>query len=129
VVVIHRAKKEVSGEEKMISTYSFGSMTIQGQQHRSDLKIINGVVVPNWWRMSGHRVDIDDVTDILDAEPDILVIGSGKFGLLKVSAELKQKLAERGIELVVERSGEAVETFNRLYGSGQKVAAGFHLTC
>jgi hypothetical protein len=115
--------------QAVIDSYSFGSMTIQGQQYRSDLKIINGEVVPNWWSQVGHTVDVEDVTDILNAAPDYLVIGSGKMGLVKVRAGLKRELADRGIEVVVERSRKAVETFNRLYGGGKNAAGGFDLTC
>ena len=113
----------------MIENYSFGSITISEKQYTSDLKIINGQVYPNWRRKSGHTVDVEDVTDILNAAPDYLVIGSGKMGFVKVSAGLKRKLADRGIEVVVERSRKAIETFNRLYGEGKNVAGGFHLTC
>ncbi len=113
----------------MIDHYSFGSITIQGKHYRSDLKVIKGQVYPDWWRQTGHNVDIDDVADILDAKPDIIVIGSGNSGLMKVSDRLKNRLEERGIEVIVEPTSEAVETFNRLFRGAKSVAAGFHLTC
>ena len=113
----------------MIEQYSFGSITIQGKQYSSDLKIINGQVYPDWWRKTGHSVDVDDVVDILSAKPDYLVIGSGSSGLMKVSDRLKRELVDRGIEIIVEPTSEAVGTFNRIYKDGKKVAAGFHLTC
>jgi len=113
----------------MIDQYSFGSMTISGKVCTSDLKIINGLVYPDWWRKSGHRVDIDDVVDILNVKPDYLVIGSGSSGLMKVSDRLKAHLTERGVELVVEPTAGAIKIFNQLYKNGKNVAAGFHLTC
>ena len=61
----------------MIDHYSFGSMSIFGKQYRSDLKIINGKVIPDWWRKTGHTVDVDDVTEILSSKPDYVVFGSG----------------------------------------------------
>ena len=30
-----------------------------------------------------HSVDIDDIADIFDTKPDIIVIGSGSSGLIK----------------------------------------------
>ena len=113
----------------MINHYSFGSITVSGERYRTDIKIINCEVIPDWWRKSGHSAGIDDVGDILDAKPEYLVIGSGKFGLMKVSAGLQKELTDRGIEVIVEKSGKAVEIFNRLYEEGKNVTAGFHLTC
>ena len=113
----------------MIDQYSFGSITISGKRYSSDLKIINGEVYPDWWRKSGHSVDIDDVADILDTKPDIIVIGSGSSGLMKVSDGLIQRCDECGVEIIVEPTPDAVLTFNRLYEAGKSVAGGFHLTC
>jgi hypothetical protein len=73
----------------MIESYSFGSMTISGKRYTSDLKIINGQVSPNWWRKTGHSVNVDEVTDIINAKPDYLIIGSGKFGLMKLNDRLR----------------------------------------
>jgi hypothetical protein len=30
-----------------------------------------------WWRKTGHSVTVDEVTDILNAKPDYLIISSG----------------------------------------------------
>ncbi len=113
----------------MITHYSFGSITISGKRYRSDLKIINGQVYPDWWRKSGHAVDIEDITDILSAEPDYLVIGAGSPGLMKVSDRLKQHLGDIGVELIAEPSEIAIQIFNQKCADGKNIAAGFHLTC
>lgn len=113
----------------MIESYSFGKMTIDGKLYTKDLKIIDGAVVPEWWRGNGHKVSITDIQDILAAKPDVLVLGKGKPGLMKSDAELKALLQKKGIELIEQSSSKAVATFNTLSNSGRKVCAGFHLTC
>lgn len=113
----------------MIEHYRFGSMTIDGRQYQSDLKIVEGKVVPDWWRREGHWADVTDVQDILDARPDVLVVGMGSPGRMNVAEELRQVLAERGIRLIEEPTDEAVHSFNRLWEAGRKVAGAFHLTC
>jgi len=113
----------------MIEEYSFGKIVISGNTYNADVKIINNSVVANWWRKAGHAVEIDDVADVLAAQPDCLVIGQGKPGLMKVKPELAAELANRGIELIAEPSEQAAATFNQLTAAGKKVAAGFHLTC
>jgi len=109
----------------MIKHYSFGSMTISGKRYTSDLKIINGQIHPDWWRKTGHSAAIDEVTDILNAKPDYLIIGSDKFGLMKISDQLREHLSDCGIEVIVERSKTAIKTYNQMCVDGKSVAAGF----
>ncbi|MCB2180626.1 MAG: hypothetical protein KQH63_01200 [Desulfobulbaceae bacterium] len=113
----------------MIENYSFGKMTISGKTFSSDLKIIAGKIIPDWWRKSGHLVEESDIHDILAAAPDYLVIGKGNPGIMKVGVKLSKQLAASGISLIEEPTARAITTFNRLTGEGKNVAAGFHLTC
>ena len=113
----------------MIEDYTFGKILVDGILYTSDIKINDGIVVPGWWRKSGHVVTIEDIGDILDAGADILVIGSGDPGLMKSSDPLRAYLKEAHIKLIEESTSKAVLTFNKLFDKGEKVAAGFHLTC
>jgi hypothetical protein len=113
----------------MIENYSFGNMVVNGVRYSNDLKIIKGKVVPEWWRQRGHFVDADDLQDILISKPDILVIGKGSPGQMKSTGELQKILKDHSIELIEEKTAEAVETFNTLFQEGKNVAAGFHLSC
>ncbi len=113
----------------MIEAYSFGSMTVAGKRYGKDLKILRGQITENWWRKEGHRVDVGDVEDILEAGPEVLVVGMGANGLMRVGKRLKAALADQGIQLVAQPSGEAAKTFNRLVEEGKDVAGAFHLTC
>jgi hypothetical protein len=52
----------------MIEHYARGSyMTVDGNKYHQDLKIIGGQVKGNWWRKQGHRLDTEDISDILSA--------------------------------------------------------------
>jgi hypothetical protein len=113
----------------MIDKFSFGTMTVDDRIYTTDIKIINGTVVPDWWRDSGHTVDVNDIHDILQAKPDIVVIGKGAPGHMRVADSLKEHAASRGITLIVENTSTASETFNRLVKEGRNVAGGFHLGC
>ncbi len=94
-----------------------------------DLKVIGEKIVENWWRKEGHRVDPSDVTDILNANPDVLVVGTGYAGFMEVPSSLRLLLERNNIRLIAEKTPEAVETFNHLRLQGKRVAAAFHLTC
>ena len=72
----------------MIEQYREGSyLKIGGTQYYNDLKIIDGQVRARWWRDQGHRLQTEDIYDILAAKPKILVIGTGYAGNLRVSDE------------------------------------------
>ncbi|WP_457571275.1 Mth938-like domain-containing protein [Desulfovulcanus sp.] len=113
----------------MIEKYSFGQIVVDGKRYTTDLKIIKGQVVPNWYRKKGHLVFLEDIEDIIQAKPRIIIIGKGKPGLLRVDDSLKKFLEKQGISLIEQKTAQAVLTFNELYLEKEPVAAGFHLTC
>jgi len=113
----------------MIDHYSFGNIVINGVRYTDDIKIVKGKVIPEWWRKSGHFVEVDDIQDILKSKPEIVVIGKGSPGQMKSTSSLREFLRKTGTELIEEKTVEAVETFNQLYMERKNVAAGFHLSC
>jgi hypothetical protein len=113
----------------MIEKYQFGRIIVEGRAFESDIKIVDDRVVPNWWRMSGHSVEMEDIDDILNAKPEILVIGTGQPGRMESTDNLRAGLQKADIKLLEQPTSEAIQTFNRLKGEGKRVAAAFHLTC
>jgi hypothetical protein len=113
----------------MIEGYNSGRMTVDGKRYHHDLKIIRNRVVPDWWRREDHRLDREDVEDILSSNPDVVVVGIGYAGNMRVSESLRSVLSQRSIRLIAESTNEAMLTFNRLSSEGKNVAGAFHLTC
>jgi hypothetical protein len=113
----------------MIEEYNFGRMMISGQEYRRDLKIIQGEVRKEWWREEDHRLDTGDIADVLSANPDVLVVGTGYSGNMRVEESFRSALQDRNIRLVAQKTAEAVKTFNDLLSQGENVAGAFHLTC
>ncbi len=114
-----------------ITSYGFGKISIDNQNYTSDLKIINGRIKPDWWRKDGHRLHIEDIKDIIEARPQVLVVGTGYSGLMRLAQGLSEKLAGLGIQTEGLPSKKAVERFNQLIEElGQeKTALAIHLTC
>lgn len=112
-----------------IEDYRFGSIRINGKTYKNDIKIINNSVKPEWWRKNGHLVTRGDLADILEAGPEVVIIGKGSPGQMKLEPQLAKELGEKGIELIAKPTSEAVNEFNRLLGENRNIAAGFHLTC
>ncbi|MGD9140670.1 MAG: MTH938/NDUFAF3 family protein [bacterium] len=112
----------------MIEDYHFGSITVNGRTYTNDIKIVGGEVVPDWWRIEGHKLAVADIQDILKAKPDVLVVGKGDPGLMDVTPETERRLQELDILLIAKPTAEAKETYNSLLGQ-RRVAFAAHLTC
>lgn len=113
----------------MIESYHFGAMTVRGEVHRNDLKIIGDQVIGNWWRLEGHALHEADIVDILAAPVEVLVVGSGDPGRMQVTRGAAQALETRGIRVLTLPTRQAAGVFNTLRRQGKRVAGAFHLTC
>jgi hypothetical protein len=111
-----------------IEYYSFGSITIDGKTYTSDVIIYPGRVDSSWWRKEGHNLQIVDLTDVIKAKPDILVVGTGSSGAVRVPKDTISHLESKGIEVHVALTVKAVEIFNKLQ-KDKIVIAALHLTC
>ena len=113
----------------MIESYSFGNMIINGKKFSSDLIIFQDIIRENWWRKKGHELCVADIKQAVeDFNPTTLVIGSGKFGMMKVLPETEEYLKAKNIKLIAQKTDDAFSTYNELYRSG-KILGAFHLTC
>lgn len=112
-----------------IESYRFGCMVIDGRTFTKDLIIYSGHVEANWWRAEGHCLQFDDLKAHLEpAQVKILVVGTGQFGMMKVPDALRDRLAKMNIQLVAEKTTQAVVQFNQ-FGDANGLMAAFHLTC
>lgn len=111
-----------------IDSYSFGRIVINGKTYTSDVIIYPGTVNSDWWRREGHLLQLADLEEALQAKPDVLVIGTGSFGIMHVPGETVDRITAKGIAVKVERTGKAVEVYNELQGKVTVIAA-LHLTC
>jgi len=115
--------------QPLIDDYDFGVMIIQGKVYRRDLIITPRNVEGDWWRIEGHRLQIADVRDYVLEDVDAVVIGTGYDGLMQVDDEVIRTFRERGREVYIARTMDAVQIYNDLVGRGKKVLGFFHLTC
>jgi hypothetical protein len=113
----------------VIELYNFGKIIINSKEYHSDIIIYKNSIDDKWWRKEGHNLCIDDIKEIINKKPDILIIGTGSFGLMKVPKELIEKIKSSGIkQVIVKKTGEACTEYNKLYKTN-KIIAAFHLTC
>ncbi|MEM1593039.1 MAG: Mth938-like domain-containing protein [Archaeoglobaceae archaeon] len=110
----------------MIERYEFGKIVVNGRAFTSDILIFDESVRENWWRKEGHKLSLEDLREVLEFKPEILIIGTGYNGRMVVPEEVKKFLEEKGIKAIVLPTQEAVKVFNET--KAKKVGA-FHLTC
>ena len=112
----------------MIESYEFGRVTVDGKEYTGDIIVFPGWVNAGWWRREGHDLNIEDIESLLREKPDIIVVGTGINGMLRVPDRTRDYIASRGINLVVERTAKACELYNELSRNSKTVAA-LHVTC
>lgn len=111
-----------------VEGYGFGFMVVDGVKHTRDLILLPDRVVEGWWRKEGHKLSLEDLGEVVRAGVEVLVVGTGYFGRMKVPDDVKRRLEERGIKVIELKTGEAWKKYNEL-AEGGRVAGAFHLTC
>jgi len=113
----------------MIENYHFGSIKINGQEFKEDIFIDGDEKISLWWREESHVFQKKDLESFLEKIPEIVILGTGKQGLAKVSEDAKDFLKSLKIEMISETTGQAVEIYNQIKKEDRKVVAFLHLTC
>jgi len=110
-----------------IEGYSFGQIVVDGEEQTRDVIVLPDRVVTNWWRADGHRLVLGDLDDVLEELPDHLLVGTGAYGQMRPDPDTVERLRERGVEVEVLPTGEAVRRYGEL--DPRRTAAALHLTC
>ena len=71
---------------------------------------------------------MEDLKNILPKNPEVLVVGTGNVGCMKVLPETETLLKEKGIEMIADLTEHACNTFNQI-SREKKTIACLHLTC
>ena len=116
-----------------IDSYRFGKIVIEGKAYSKDVLILPDKVISPWWRKDGHSLCPDDLAEALGAGPEVVVIGTGAMGAMDVPEETMRYLEDKGIKVIIMKTGAAVDEFNRLKKINKPspwlAVAAFHLTC
>jgi hypothetical protein len=115
------------GAVASLADYRFGRILLDGEEVTGDVIVLPDRVVRNWWRREGHSLVLADLDDVLEELPARLVVGTGHDGRMRPDPRALDALRERGIEIDVLRTAEAVERYAEL--DPAHTAAALHLTC
>jgi len=113
-----------------IESYQFGCMSVNGTEYKKDVILLPDHVQSPWWRDSGHLLQLKDLQYFLGrVKPKALVVGTGKFGVMRLAQDILRYAEENGIELTALPTQRAVDAFHEVQRSESPVMGAFHLTC
>ena len=113
----------------MIDSTEFGSVTIRGKKYEHDVVINYRGEVKKGWLQTRHLIDKKEFFGFLEENPDVILVGSGQYGDCEVSDDFVKLAEEKGIEVIIKDTPEAIKKFNELLKAGKKVVAYIHVTC
>lgn len=113
----------------MIQHYSFGSIVIGGRSYTRDVMVFWDGTVAGWQRKESHKVDAADIKPATDKDPEIIIIGTGEAGVAEILGGAKDLAKSKGIGLVIEKTAEAANIFNKSLEEKKRAVGLFHLTC
>ncbi len=111
-----------------IQSYRFGEIVIDGKRYTDDVLVFPERVRSGWWRKEGHLLQLEDLKEALEGEPEALIVGTGAQQCMNVASEVVSHTKRAEIELLAFETRVACHTFNQLLGK-RKVVAALHLTC
>ena len=111
-----------------IQAYRFGRIEIDDAVYDRDVVIFPDRVRSNWRRSDGHNLELGDLDEVLQAEPEVIILGRGLFERLMIPEDVRSSIEARGIELLMQQTKRACKTYNNLRGR-KRVIAALHLSC
>lgn len=111
----------------MIDSYRFGEVIVNGRRYTHHV-VVSGNTVRKWRTKEGHLLCPEDLADIIKEGPEVVVIGTGKFGLVRVPETVLDYATNHRVKLICQATDEACRTYNSLAAS-TSVTAALHLTC
>ena len=111
----------------LIESVGFGEIKVKGKTYYSD-------VVIDWegnieLRKKSHVFDINEFARLLERKPEIIVIGTGFSGCVKIPEEVIEVSKEKGVKLFPEQTEKAMDVFNAFISEKRKAIAVIHTTC
>ncbi len=115
-----------------ITNLSWGRIEVEDFPPLKDAKLFPGGCREWDWNESGtghsQGVQPGDIEELISHGAKVIVIGKGVYGKLSVAKSTLKILQEKGIELHVLKTKEAVKKYNELCANNP-VGALIHSTC
>ena len=117
----------------IINATEFGYITVQGKKYDFDIIIFpSGQVIKRKKKLSkraegtSHIVSIEEVEDLYVKGVRLIIIGSGQYGVLKLSERAGEFFKQKGCEVKILSTPDAIKTWNI---EKAECIGLFHTTC
>lgn len=109
-----------------IDSSYFGSMIVDGKKYDRDILITWDGEIQE--RTGSHNFSKRDLEDVIMMGPEVVIVGIGNSGFVKIDPAAEVLAKVEGIEFIAKMTPKAVEDFNK-YSRKKKVVGIFHITC
>ncbi len=108
-----------TSKRPVINDTFFGSITVNGIEYDHDILItLSGKVKKRKKKLSkavygtSHTLSLPEIEDLYQENADGIVIGSGQYGVARLSEEASGFLDAKGCKVVLKASPEAIRDWN-----------------
>lgn len=110
--------------EVIIDGRSYGDVLVVGEEieERDDPRLDRELG-------TDHLIGDWEVEKLLSNKPEIIIIGMGTAGDLRVTPGVRRKIEKTGVELIAATTPRAIEEYNSLVKMGKRVNVLIHTTC
>ena len=106
---------------------SFGSITVNGERYLHDVWIFADGLIRR--RDRDHEFTLDELDLLLEGKPEIVVVGTGQSGCVRIDGGAAKEASKRGIKIISDTTPNALERYNEAVRAKHRVAGAFHTTC
>jgi len=106
---------------------SFGSITVDGKHYPHDVWIFTDGSIRR--RDRDHEFTLDELDLLLEGNPELVVIGTGQSGCVRIDEDAAREASKRGIKMISSITPDALKQYNEAANAGRRVAGAFHTTC
>ena len=117
-----------------ITHFEWGSYTIAGQVHGGGQGVGKDILlspqgISAWHEREGHTLKPKMLVRALELQPEVIIVGNGVNGALKVGKKAYKAAQEAGVMLQVLKTPDACGAYNQLVRRGKNVVLLAHGTC
>lgn len=122
--IFHLFKDEPSSYETVhvmprIENYTFGELCIDNRSYQTDIIITaQGEIKQRDTKytltfQSRHTISLEEIVVLCEEEPEVIIIGTGEHGRVRLSQEAEQYLQKQQIEIIIGRTPVIIEKYNK----------------
>jgi len=110
-----------------ITAVRFDEVDIDGKTYFSDMIV--------WWdgkiefRTKSHEFGINEFLKLAEKKPELIVLGTGMEGHVRIPEEVAQAAEDKKIEIYHDLSPKAAKMFNGFLADKKKAVALIHSSC